>query len=159
MFKLYLVDTGLLACQYDPSIYNEIISGNIRVNRGSLTENIVACMLVSQDRKLLYYEKTREMEVDFILSVDGEPTAIEVKSGRKRTCRSLDKAMKHFGVRGIMFDTTDISVDDKGVRHYPIYAAAFLDCIDRTRMPEVAFDSISDLNALFNKEESDSSNN
>ena len=146
LFKLYVVDTGLLACQYDPSIYSEIISGNIKVNKGALAENLVACQLKSQDRKLMYYEKTREMEVDFILSIDGKPTVVEVKSGRNRSCRSLNKAMQHFDAEGIMFDTLDIFTDDKGVRHYPIYAAAFMDCVDSKRLTKVDFDSVTKLN-------------
>lgn len=146
LFKLYVVDTGLLACQYDPAIYSEIVSGNIEVNKGALTENLVACQLACQDRKLLYYEKVREMEIDFILDIGGRPAAIEVKSGRKRSCSSLNKAMEHFGAKGIMLDTLDIFEDDKGVQHYPIYAASFLDCIDARVMPTADFGSVERLN-------------
>ena len=68
-FKLYMNDTGLLSRLYDPSVYSEILKGNIEVNRGALTENLIASMLTIQGRKLLYLEITRSIEVDFILTV------------------------------------------------------------------------------------------
>lgn len=151
LFKLYVFDTGMLSFMHDTAIYQEVLSGNIRYNRGSLTENAVACMLHSQHRRLLYYEKTREMEIDFILAINGNPTAIEVKSGRNRSCRSLNKAMAHFDMKGIMLDDRDIFLDDKGVEHLPIYAAAFMDCIDPPKRLEIDFGDVDRLNALFTK--------
>ncbi len=147
-FKLYMNDTGLLTNLYDPSIYSQVLAGNIEVNKGALTENLVASMLTTQGRRLLYYEVPHETELDFILVVGGEPTGVEVKSGRNRSCRSLNKAMARFGMRGIMFDTLDIYVDDKGVEHYPIYAAAFLDCIDPPTDTSVDFGSVDRLNEM-----------
>ena len=148
-FKLYMMDTGLLTFLYDPSIYRQILAGNIEANRGALTENLVADMLRSQGRKLLYFEKYHEIEIDFLLVIKGRPTAVEVKSGRKRTCRSLNKAMERYGLNGIMFDTTDIFVDDKGVEHFPLYAAAFMDCIDPQEEIRIDFDSVGGLNDMF----------
>lgn len=149
LFKLYVFDNGLLAYMHDPSIYREVISGNIEYNRGSLVENVIACMLHTQHRKLLYYEKTRDMEIDFILAIDGRPTAVEVRSGRNRSCRSLNKAMERFKMRGMMLGDTDIFTDDKGVEHLPLYAAAFMDCIDPPKEINIDFNSIDKLNAEF----------
>lgn len=149
LFKLYVFDNGLLAYMHDPSIYREVISRNIEYNRGSLVENVIACMLHTQHRKLLYYEKTRDMEIDFILVIDGRPTAVEVKSGRNRSCRSLNKAMERFNMRGMMLGDTDIFTDDKGVEHLPLYAAAFMDCIDPPKEIDIDFNSIDKLNAEF----------
>ena len=148
-FKLYMMDTGLLTFLYDPSIYKQILAGNMEVNRGALTENLVAGMLRSQGKKLLYFEKYREIEIDFLLVIGGRPTAVEVKSGRKRTCRSLNKAMEDYGLKGMMFDTTDIFVDDKGVEHLPIFAAAFMDCIDPQEDVRIDFGSVDELNDMF----------
>ena len=148
-FKLYFMDTGLLARMYDPSVYAQILSGNVEVNRGALTENLVACILKAQGRKLLYFERTREIEIDFVMVVGGRPTAVEVKSGRKRSCRSLNKAMSDYGMRGIMFDTLDIHTDDKGVEHFPLYAAAFMDEIDSSPDLKVDIDGVEELNRMF----------
>ena len=146
VMKLYMGDTGLLASLYDSSVALEILRGNQEVNRGALTENLVACMLRSQGRKTLFYERTHEMEIDFVLVVGGRPTAVEVKSGRNRTCRSLNKAMEMYGIRGIMFDTGDIHTDDEDVEHFPIYAAAFMDCIDPPVDVELDLGGIEELN-------------
>ena len=148
-FKLYFMDTGLLARMYDPSVYSQILSGNVEVNRGALTENLVACMLKAQGRKLLYFERTRKIEIDFVMVIGGRPTAVEVKSGRKRSCRSLNKAMSDYGMRGIMFDTLDIYTDDKGVEHFPLYAAAFMDEIDPSPDLKVDIDGVEELNRMF----------
>lgn len=147
--KLHVFDSGLLAYMHDPSIYREVISGNIGYNRGSMVENVIACMLHTQHRKLLYYEKTRDMEVDLILVIDGPPTAVEVKSGRNRSCRSLNKALGCFKMRGMMLGDTDIFTDDKGVEHLPLYAVAFMDCIDPPKEINIDFSSINELNAGF----------
>ena len=81
--------------------------------------------------------------------VGGRPTAVEVKSGRKRSCRSLNKAMSDYGMRGIMFDTLDIYTDDKGVEHFPLYAAAFMDEIDPSPDLKVDIDGVEELNRMF----------
>ncbi len=139
-FKLYLLDTGLLASTYDKEVGTEILRGNIEVNRGALTENLVANMLYCQGRKLFYFEKVRDVELDFLLMIQGRSTAVEVKSGRNRTHKSLNKAMERYELNGIMFDTGDIRLGDDGVVHYPLFAAAFLDEIDPPMELRVDFD-------------------
>lgn len=152
-FKLYLLDTGLLLSMYDDSLLYDVLKGGIEVNKGALCENLVACMLHMQGRRLYYYQVSEagrdRMELDFVTTVGGRATAIEVKSGKNRDARSLNKAMAKFGVDGIMFETRNIFVDDKGVRHYPLFAAAFMDSIDVR--PEVTVDlpDAEELNALF----------
>lgn len=43
----------------------------------------------------------------------------------------MNKAMKRFDIDGVMLETRNLFVDDKGVRHYPLFAAAFMDSMDR----------------------------
>lgn len=40
-------------------------------------------------------------------------------------------------------------VDDKGVEHFPIFAAAFMDCIDHQEEVRIDFDSVDELNDMF----------
>lgn len=156
-FKLYMVDTGLLVSSYDPSLRVKVLDGGIDVNRGAVAENLIAQMLSSQGRPLLYFRRDRDpdtdgtdrMEVDFLAIIGGELTVIEVKSGENRGCRSLNKVMERFQVKGMMFETRDIFVDDKGVRHYPMFAAAFMDAIDPISEPHLDFDSVDRLNSMF----------
>ncbi len=139
-FKLYLLDTGLLMSMYDDSIAYDILNDGVEVNKGALAENLVACMLHSQGRRLFYYQVSEpgkeRLELDFVTSIRDRATAIEVKSGKKRDVRSLNKAIKTFGIDGLMFETRNIFVDEKGVKHYPLFAAAFMDCVD----PPLDFD-------------------
>lgn len=152
-FKLFLLDTGLLMSMYDESIPHGILRGDIEVNQGALCENLVACMLHSQGRRLFYFQESEpgreRMELDFVTTVNGRATAIEVKSGKKRDSRSLNKCMRRFGAEGIMFGTGNIFTDDKGVRHYPLFAAAFMDSIDPPADVEVDLPDAEELNRRF----------
>ncbi len=152
-FKLFLLDTGLLMSMYDESIPHGILRGDIEVNQGALCENLVACMLHSQGRRLFYFQESEpgkeRMELDFVTTVNGRATAIEVKSGKKRDSRSLNKCMRRFGAEGIMFETGNIFTDDKGVRHYPLFAAAFMDSIDPPADVEVDLPDAEELNRRF----------
>ncbi len=150
MFKIYMLDTGLLLSLYDPELIGEIIRGSTGVNSGALAENAVAVALSLRGRGLYYYHdgKTRT-ELDFVIVVDGRVCAVEVKSGSNRACPSLNRAVKDMGLGGIMFETRNCFVDDKGVRHYPLFAASFIDDIDHSVPPTFDFGSVDRINARF----------
>ncbi len=134
-FKLYLTDTGLLLSLYGSGLEKKVLKGDMDVNRGAIAENLVAGMLHTQGRRLMYYSRRQERtEVDFVTTVDDEICAIEVKSGANRSCSSLNKVIGG-SVKGIIFETRDIFTDEKGVDHYPLFCAAFMDCIDKARFP------------------------
>ena len=162
-FKLYFNDTGLLTSMYEAEIQYEILTGNTGVNRGAVMENLVAQMLASQGRSLFYYYRPKDLkeskdgsiksvspiELDFITVVGGHVTAIEVKSGRKSRGKSLLRAMDEFGVKGIKLGNWNIQSDENGVLHLPIFAAAFMDCVDPPRDMSVDTSSIDRLNEMF----------
>ncbi len=144
-FKLYMADVGLLISTYDSTVRFKVWNNELDVNKGAVTENLIAMMLNAQGRSLHYFKKDLNadgkkdrMKVDFLIETMEGPTAIVVKSGSNRNCRSLNKIIERYGVRGIMFETRNIFVDDKGVEHYPLFAAAFLDEIDPPQ--EMSFD-------------------
>ncbi len=154
-FKLYLSDIGLLTAAYPPSLMAEIAGGNLDVNKGALSENLVACMLHAQGRPLMYYARNRpdgdRMGLDLVLETGSGIVAVEVKSGSNRRCASMNKAVASGTVGGIMFETRDIFTDGKGVRHYPLFAAAFMDSIDPPRIPTADRGSVTALNEMFRK--------
>lgn len=130
-FKLYMMDTGLLISFYDRSVFENVFFGDPYVNLGAVAENAVAQAFAAQGRRLLYFSKDDpRMEVDFVTVVGGRVCCIEVKSGDNRSCRSLNKAMKDYGTSGFMFETRNVFTDDKGVVHFPLFAASFMDAID-----------------------------
>lgn len=135
-FKLYLLDTGLLMSMYSDNLAFGVLNGDVYVNQGAIAENAVAVMLRLQGREPMHYERReRHMEIDFVAVMNGRVTAIEVKSGRNTRSASLNRALE-MGACGIVFETRNIFVDDRGVEHFPLFAAAFLDCIDLQRLPD-----------------------
>lgn len=71
---------------------------------------------------------------DFVIELGGELCVIEVKSGKHRDAPSLRKAGAHFDVdRRIVFERSNIHVDDEGIEHYPLFAAAFVESLVRER--------------------------
>lgn len=130
-FKLYMMDTGLLLSRYEDDVFQEFFFGNPDVNRGAIGENAVAQAMTSQGRRLLYFSRDDPRgEVDFLTVVRGRLCCIEVKTGSNRDCKSLNNIMRQYDTSGIMFETRNIFQDDKGVVHYPLFAASFMDAID-----------------------------
>lgn len=126
-FKLYMRDTGLLVCMLGIDVAHSIMTGDPRVNRGAVMENIVAQCLSSCGHTLYYYSNN-SLEVDFITSMRGTVTALEVKSGNNTKAKSLRSIKENHGVkRRIKLERTDIRVTDDGIEHYPLFACAFAD--------------------------------
>ena len=147
-FKVYLLDTGLLISMYSNDVMFGVLNGDVFINRGAIVENAVAEMLSLQGRELMYYGwREKHIELDFVTMIDGRITVIEVKSGNNTASASLNKALER-GANGIMFETRNIFVNGKGVKHYPLFAAAFLDCIDHLRLPTVDFSNVDKANRI-----------
>lgn len=114
--KCYMADTGLLVSlafaddfQTEENVYRTVLRGEIGVNEGMLTENIVAQMLVARGHRLFFYsqsgkaEDQERMEIDFLIrrpyeNAAGKPriSPVEVKSPRQYGTTSLDRFKKRF---------------------------------------------------------------
>jgi len=95
LYKLYMVDTGLLGSILLKGIQFQVLNGDISVNEGALTENYVACVLSAKGFSLHYYDKNSKQELDFIIEEQNKITIIEVKSGEKyKKHASLDAAIR-----------------------------------------------------------------
>jgi predicted AAA+ superfamily ATPase len=128
-FKLYFHDTGLLANMMGADVWAGLMGDDPSVNKGGIMENAVADALAKNGIPLYYYGKS-DMELDFVLSIDGEIAAIAVKSGSNRQSRYLASAVSGKRVsRAIMLEDGNISVDGDGVEHYPLFAASFAECL------------------------------
>jgi len=138
-FKLYFHDTGLLMSMMDRGVAIAVNIGDVKANKGSIVENITAEELSKNGVMLTYFERKGKLEVDFILNQDGRVTALEVKSGNNTKSKSLDSVMsERYGVeRGIKLEKTNIYVDEKGVEHYPLFAAAFLFRFDIDKLMKI----------------------
>ena len=139
--KLYMGDIGLLLTlslkdnnQMKQELYNNLLLNDININQGMFAESVVAQQLVSSGHKLFFYSKTdREdsqntMEIDFIISKEQKLIPLEVKSGRYRSVRSLEKFHNKYKRRigkRIVLHIKDIN-ESNGVIYLPIYMVGLL---------------------------------
>lgn len=90
IFKLYLVDVGLLGAKTGLSA-KIIIHGDqlFQEFKGSYVENYVAQELARLKCNLNYWTSEGEAEVDYILQIDNEIYPLEIKSGTSGKKKSL----------------------------------------------------------------------
>jgi hypothetical protein len=144
--KCYFGDTGLLISHsFDENelmaedIHKRLLFDDIALNKGMLTENLVAQMLTAAGRKLYFFSRSdsknrkNRMEIDFLIAKSklarkNNIHAIEVKSGKNTTHRSLDKfSAKYFDwldTPYLLWDR-DLLIKD-GILHLPLYMAPLL---------------------------------
>ncbi len=133
--RVYFRDTGLLLSRYGDAVAPKVLRGDLGVCNGAVAENLVAGMLHAQGRRLMHHSKWQDrIGIDFVTMVNGGVCAISVRGGASKASGSLEKAVAK-GAHGVMFETRDIFTDEKGIDHYPLFCAAFLDCIDKSRLP------------------------
>ena len=129
LYKLFLVDTGLLACMSLPKMQFQVMYGDIHINEGALTENFIAGELVKKGNSLHYYDRQSKQELDFIYK-DGHGIAVlECKSGEDpKDHKSLDAILRAAAIkisRAMVFCRENIMTEGP-ITYYPLYMAMFL---------------------------------
>lgn len=131
-FKIYVKDTGMLVYMLGPAVAKGIMDGEFTINNGAVIEDAISEALIRKGYKVHYYSNpTRRMELDFVFNYNGELAVVEVKSGRKKSAKSLNKALSEDKAIDIAMKVSDsnISTDENGVRHYPLFGPSFFeDC-------------------------------
>ena len=107
--KCYMGDTGLLLSlaagknYITNELYKSFVLGKLSVNKGMMTENIIAQMLSASNHPLRFYEKIvtekgkkHKYELDFLLKKTNKLLALEVKSGNCKEHASLDYFSSHY---------------------------------------------------------------
>lgn len=129
LYKLYMLDTGLLCSSLLKGLQTDVLNGNLEVNNGALTENFVACALAANNHSLHYYDRKSRQELDFIIEEDCRITIIEVKSGKDyHKHASLSAALNLFKSsinRAIVLSPYNLSTS-KDVIYMPLYFAMFI---------------------------------
>jgi predicted AAA+ superfamily ATPase len=128
-FKLYVRDTGLLISMMEDGTQEAILNDNIFINEGSIIENICADIFAKNGRKLTYFERKGKLEIDFVFNINGKSTAIEIKSGSNLASKSLESMIENYKCvsRYIKLEKDcNVYLDEKGIEHYPLFAAMFL---------------------------------
>lgn len=128
-FKIYMRDIGLLMSMYEEGIQKDILNDELYINEGAILENVCAEEIKTRYNDVMYYEKKSQLEIDFILNIDGVITAIEVKSGNNKQSKSLNSIVNNYKTvsRYIKLEKdTNIYVDDLGIEHYPLFMMMFI---------------------------------
>lgn len=126
-FKLYVGDTGLLSCAYD-ALPQDFDGGGHRTARfrGGMAENYVMQQLVATGVKPYYWGQQSTYEVEFVASLGGEVTPIEVKSGRRVKSTSAARFAEKYGCSRILRLSEKNFGADAGVCSIPLYAACLI---------------------------------
>ncbi len=96
LYKVFLLDTGLLCSMWREPIQWQVLNGEIDINEGALTENFVATELVKKGYVLHYYDHKSRQELDFIVAQNNKINIIEVKSGNDyKRHASLDAVLEN----------------------------------------------------------------
>ena len=129
LYKLYMVDTGLLCSQLLKKMQFSVMNGEIDINEGALTENFVACALAANEVALHYYDKKSKLELDFVIPDENGITIIEVKSGAEyKKHASLNNAIASNAMkidRSIVLSANNVE-SDNGIIYLPLYMASLL---------------------------------
>ena len=129
LYKLYLVDTGLLSYLLLKRRQFDVMNGDLSVNEGALTENFVACALVANSVPLHYYDHKSRRELDFVIEDGDGISVLEVKSGNDfMRHASLDAAFLVDGTalhRGIVLCKSNLFENDK-ILYLPLYMSMFI---------------------------------
>lgn len=124
VFKIYLLDTGLLGAMSNLPA-RSIIEGDRLFTefKGALTENYVAQELIANlAAPLHYWTSPGTAEVDFICESDGKIYPLEVKAGQSSSVRSLRVYGKKYSPP-ILSRTSAMNLKcDDDVVNYPLYA-------------------------------------
>ena len=131
LFKLFLNDVGLLACQYARYFQIKILSDDLNVNFGSVFENFVAQELNAHGFEyLFYFNSKRQGELDFVIEYKNSVLPLEVKSGkdyRRHNALSNVLSTDEYQIdNAIVFCTDNVSVDGK-ITYLPVYMTMFLE--------------------------------
>lgn len=130
LYKLFFVDSGLMCAMMLDDIQAQVLTGDIYVNEGALTENYVAGELVKHGISLNYYDRKSKHELDFVFQEKGKITVLEVKSGKDyKQHNSLDMAQSLFADsinRRIVMSGNNVEVGENGVVYLPLYMSMFI---------------------------------
>jgi len=100
-FKSLLLDVGLWQQLTGMSNYLELAQADLsNIYRGALAEQFVGQELVcATDGELCYWARDKKgsnAEVDYLLSIDGKPYPIEVKSGNAGSLKSMHMILEKY---------------------------------------------------------------
>lgn len=129
LFKVYLLDTGLLCAMWGDKIQWQVMNGDITINEGALTENFVATELVKHGYSLHYYDHKSRNELDFLIRGTKQIIILEVKSGNTFTQHAaLDNVLDNQSeyIEDAIVLNKEVCETTDTIQYLPLYMSAFL---------------------------------
>jgi len=122
-FKLYMGDTGLLTMKSNISQQTILSAGMIENTFiGFITENYVAQAFSNNRHGLFYWTNEGTAELDFILQMDNDIVAVEVKTGERVRSRSLNMFVdKYKPAYSIRISSKNFGFENN-IKSVPLYA-------------------------------------
>ena len=135
-FKLYMGDTGLLCALSMDNIQFNILQGDLSVNMGSILENVMSQIFVSNGFSLHYFDKKKYGELDFVIQNGSTIDLIEIKSGNDyKKHATLDRVLNvaEWKTKDAIVFCKDNLFQEGGILYLPWYMAIFF---KRKQLPE-----------------------
>jgi len=122
-FKLYMSDIGMLTMKSGVSQQTILSAGMIENTfLGSIAENYVAQALACKHYGLYYWANEGTAELDFVLQIDDDIIAVEVKTGTRTKSKSLNMFVtKYKPAYSIRISSKNFGFDNK-IKSVPLYA-------------------------------------
>ncbi|MBN2849823.1 MAG: ATP-binding protein [Erysipelotrichaceae bacterium] len=123
VFKVYMMDTGLLISQFNEGVVRDLLTGELGIYKGAIYESIVAQMLNVAGKRSFYYQPNNNAEIDFIIYYEGHMTPVEVKSSGNTHSISFSNFVKHYKPsKAFRISLKNIGKNDEGnIVYLPIY--------------------------------------
>ncbi len=104
-FKVYMADIGLLVAMLEDGTQASILKGDLFAYKGAIYENLVADILGKMGRRLYYFHKDSNIELDFLIRYMGQCVPVECKAttgnakSLKTALASYDKYHLNSGIK------------------------------------------------------------
>lgn len=128
VFKLYLLDVGLLGAMTEASAAQMLIGDNVFTGyKGAFTENYVLQQLVTVPQlSVFYYSKDNStLEIDFLVQVQDRIVPVEVKAEENVKSKSLQAFVRENDkgreLKGLRFSMKGY-IDQGWMENVPLYA-------------------------------------
>ena len=127
-FKVFPTDIGMLVGLLEDGATDAILSGTLGMGKGMVCEGLIADAIHKRGGKLFYFAKESGLELDFVATIDGVSTILEVKAtdGNVKSAKTVLSKPDHYGAaRLIRIKELNVGFSD-GILTIPHYMAHLL---------------------------------
>lgn len=124
IFKLFMLDVGLLGRQMLVPAENVLVGDNIFSEyKGAFTEQYVFSQMATTDIRIHYFSSNdSRVEVDFVVQIGSDIIPIEAKSEENVRSKSLKTYVEKYpGLKGVRFSMKPY-IDQGWMENIPLYA-------------------------------------